>query len=139
MCDIAGIVGSKLHSTKTGELITCMNLMILHRGPDDGGVLVGDGVGLSTLYASGYGMPIVTMNNMDEHFPEAEALREGITSWYFKEDDVQDFAKKVVGIKNRLIFRGRIFNHCISFIEESFTPVKHCEFIEAAIKKYIMA
>lgn len=46
MCGIAGLIDPKLSSTEIRRTLQAMTDAIVHRGPDDGGFFVGDGVGL---------------------------------------------------------------------------------------------
>jgi glycosyltransferase involved in cell wall biosynthesis len=90
-------------------------------------------VGLSAMHSLGYGIPMMTNNNMDEHFPEIEAIVENQTGFYFKEDDIEDFLKKIKPIE----YRGKYYNKCIEEIEKFYTPEKQKMFIKSAISKYL--
>lgn len=94
-------------------------------------------VGLSAMHALGYGVPLLTNNNMDEHFPEIEAISEGITGWFFKEDYIPDFVCKVETIINKIKYKGFFYDNCISLIEGNYTPAKQKEKIESAILKHL--
>ena len=52
-------------------------------------------IGLSLLHAMGYGIPVVTHSNRDQHMPEFEAFVEGETGITFEEGNTADFADKV--------------------------------------------
>jgi len=46
MCGICGIFEYQRHTDLSGEVVHRMNQTMIHRGPDDGGVFVGPGIGL---------------------------------------------------------------------------------------------
>lgn len=46
MCGICGIFEYNRHTEIPGEIVHRMNQTMIHRGPDDGGVFVGPGIGL---------------------------------------------------------------------------------------------
>ena len=90
-------------------------------------------VGLAAMHALGYGIPLLTHNNLGEHFPEIEALIENETGWFFEQNSIDDFVRKIRPVE----YRGRFYRRCIEVIGERFTPEKQFIFIERAISKYI--
>ena len=86
-------------------------------------------VGLSAMHSLAYGIPMITNHNIDEHFPEIEAIIEGETGFYFLEDNIPDFSSKLQAIE----YRGKIYNNCISIIEKNYTPHRQKEIIETVI------
>ena len=90
-------------------------------------------VGLSAMHSLAYGVPVLTNSSMDKHFPEIEAVIEGETGWYFKEDDVREFAGKVRSID----YKGKFYRNCVRMIESSYTPEIQFSLIEKAISKYL--
>lgn len=94
-------------------------------------------VGLSAMHALGYGVPLITNDSMDEHFPEIEAVREGVTGWFFKEDDINDFVNKITQIRDGVGYRGEYYRNCIKVIEDDYTPARQVELIESAIAKHV--
>lgn len=90
-------------------------------------------VGLAAMHAMGYGVPLLTHNNLNEHFPEIEAVIENETGWFFDEDNIESFVRKVKPVA----YRSKCYNRCIEVIGERFTPAKQSIFIERAIAKYI--
>jgi glycosyltransferase involved in cell wall biosynthesis len=89
-------------------------------------------VGLSAMHSLAYGIPMITNNNIDAHFPEIEAIIEGETGFFFKEDNLKDFCSKL----NTIAYRGKIYENCINTIEMFYTPTKQFLFIEKAIKNF---
>jgi glycosyltransferase involved in cell wall biosynthesis len=90
-------------------------------------------VGLSAMHSLGYGIPLLTNDRLDEHFPEIEAVVEGKTGWYFSNDNIDDFISKIRPVD----YRGSIYRSCIEVIERAYTPECQKRFIEDALAKYL--
>lgn len=90
-------------------------------------------VGLSAMHSLAYGIPMITNNSSTQHFPEIEAITEGETGWFFKENDISSFVNKI----QYLPYRGKYYWQCIRTIEGHYTPARQLVFIEDAIKKYL--
>lgn len=90
-------------------------------------------VGLAAMHSLAYGIPMITNNNLDEHFPEIEAIIDEKTGFYFKENNLDDFISKI----NFIPYRSKIYDDCIKLIETYYTPDKQFELIENSIKKYL--
>ena len=52
-------------------------------------------IGLSLLHAFGYGLPVVTHDNLGGHMPEIHALADKVNGLLFREGDTGDLAEKV--------------------------------------------
>lgn len=52
-------------------------------------------VGLTAIHSLTYGTPVITNDNFTTQMPEFEAITDGITGSFFKEDDVKELAKKI--------------------------------------------
>lgn len=89
-------------------------------------------VGLAAMHSLAYGIPMITNDNIDEHFPEIEAVIEEKTGWYFQENDITNFCSKLKPIEYRDIH----FCHCIDIIEAQYNPLRQKELIEIAISNY---
>lgn len=89
-------------------------------------------VGLAAMHSLAYGILMITNENMDEHFPEIEAIIEGKTGWYFRENDITDFCSKLKPISYRDIH----FHQCIDIIDAHYNPLIQKELIETAISNY---
>jgi glycosyltransferase involved in cell wall biosynthesis len=55
-------------------------------------------VGLSVMHAFGYGLPVVTSNDIDRHGPEINAIRPGENGLLYAEGDPEDFAEQLVSL-----------------------------------------
>lgn len=86
-------------------------------------------VGLSAMHSLAYGIPMITNDNMNEHFPEIEAIIDEKTGFYFKEDNISDFNSKL----KPLPYRGTMYKDCINVIERNYTPLRQKKLIENAL------
>lgn len=57
--------------------------------------VVPSGAGLSIIHAMAFGTPVIIHDRVDQHFPEWEAIQEGITGFFYKYDDVHDLSLKI--------------------------------------------
>ncbi len=55
-------------------------------------------IGLSLLHAFGYGLPVVTSDNIAAHGPEIEALEDGINGKLYADANVEDLAVVLVNL-----------------------------------------
>lgn len=90
-------------------------------------------VGLSAMHSLAYGIPMLTNNNLEEHFPEIEAIIENQTGNFFKENNITDLQTKLL----KYDYRSFYFNSCINILESKYTPTKQKELIEIALKKIL--
>lgn len=52
-------------------------------------------VGLTAIHSLTFGCPVVTHDNFTMQMPEFEAIKEGVTGSFFKENDMEDLASKI--------------------------------------------
>lgn len=52
-------------------------------------------VGLTAIHSLTYGTPVITNDNFATQMPEFEAITNGTTGSFFKEDDIDDLANKI--------------------------------------------
>lgn len=79
-------------------------------------------VGLTCIHALSYGTPVITNDNFSTQMPEFEAIVEGKTGDFFKEDDIQDLTKKIaywISLSNEQ--RNRCRNIARSIILEEWS------------------
>ncbi len=53
-------------------------------------------IGLSIFHAFGYGVPVVTSDDIPSHNPEIEAMRDGVNGLLYRDGDADDFAAKML-------------------------------------------
>lgn len=78
------------------------------------------GIGLSIVHAMSFGLPVITTDDKNLHFPEFEILKEGVNGDLFKNDSAIDLAQKIFEWKNK-ITQNRDFyvKNCIESIKEN--------------------
>lgn len=57
-------------------------------------------MGLSALHAFGYGLPVITGDNLASHGPEAEAVVDGKTGLTFRHNDADDLAAEILKLRS---------------------------------------
>ena len=79
-------------------------------------------VGLTAIHSLTYGTPVVTNDNFVTQMPEFEAVIDGCTGSFFKEDDIEDLANEIskwtkLSSKERLLVR----HQCRRTIQEEWS------------------
>lgn len=73
-------------------------------------------VGLTAISSMSFGCPVISHNNLSMQMPEFEAIREGKTGSFFKENDATDLADKIqiwlngMDAEKRQLVRQNAFN-----------------------------
>ncbi len=55
-------------------------------------------IGLSAMHVLGYGLPIITSDDMDAHAPEIECLRSDENALFYTDGDTRAFADAILGL-----------------------------------------
>jgi glycosyltransferase involved in cell wall biosynthesis len=91
-------------------------------------------VGLTAIHSMMYGTPVLTHDNAEHQGPEYEAVEDGRTGSFFKENDVSDLASKIEQWITKRNDRENIRNQCFAVIDKYFNPHYSLEVIKKAIK-----
>ena len=91
-------------------------------------------VGLTAIDSLMYGTPVITMNNYNTQMPEHEAIKEGVTGSFFKENNVQDLADKISIWLNKRVYREGIRESCYREIDESWNPHFQMKVIKSVLR-----
>ena len=91
-------------------------------------------IGLSAMHALGYGVPIVTSDDIASHNPEIEAVEDGVNAMLYKDGDVDAMADAI-----RALTGDREKQHAFSeaarkTVIERFNVPKMVDGLEAAIR-----
>ena len=78
-------------------------------------------IGLSIMHAMGYGLPVVTHNNMSNQSPEVAALREGQNGALFQENDSKDLSQKMSHLMMNESTRERMSSCASATATQEFT------------------
>lgn len=77
------------------------------------------GIGLSILHALSFGLPIITTNKWELHFPEVELLDPGKNGELFEHDSYDDLAKKLFDWSKKIRnSRNNYRQNCINSIKK---------------------
>lgn len=80
-------------------------------------------IGLTAIHALMFGCPAATHNNFAYQMPEFEAIREGKTGIFFKQNDVLDIARAISEWFNlNHDKRGFVKEACYKEIDDNWTP-----------------
>jgi glycosyltransferase involved in cell wall biosynthesis len=84
------------------------------------------GIGLSALHSLSFGIPIITTDNLNLHFPEFELIQPGLNGDLFKDNSPENLADKLVEWRSILLSnRSVIIENCINqIIELEYLPDK---------------
>lgn len=91
-------------------------------------------VGLTAIHSLAFGTPVITHDNFANQMPEFEAINDGITGAFFKENDTKDLARKIewwLGNKDKNIVK----NECFKVIDRFFNPNFQLEVIKKIINE----
>jgi glycosyltransferase involved in cell wall biosynthesis len=75
-------------------------------------------IGLSILHAFGYGLPVVTSDNIAWHNPEIESLKPGENGLLYRDGDVNDFAVKILECLRDQALRQRMAESALATVRE---------------------
>ncbi len=78
-------------------------------------------MGLSLMHAFGYGLPVVTSNNVAQHNPEIEALVHGVNGLFYAKGDVNDMAEKWLRIMNDETLRQNLSAKALYQVEHQYS------------------
>ena len=79
-------------------------------------------VGLTAMHAMSFGCPVVSHNNFAKQMPEFEAIEEGKTGTFFKENDVDSLAEAINNWINTCTDREAVRQACYKMIDEKYNP-----------------
>ncbi len=91
-------------------------------------------IGLSILHAFGYGLPVVTDDNVAAQNPEIEALRDGETGFLYRAGDAGALAQCLGRLLGDAALRQRLGQNARRLVEEEFTIGRMVDGMEAAIR-----
>ncbi len=77
-------------------------------------------LGLSVFHAFGYGLPVITHNNLCRHTPEIHALQDGYNGLLFKDGDASDLAAKIRLVTNDRQLRETLSGSALRTVQEEY-------------------
>lgn len=97
--------------------------------------VVPSGAGLSVIHAMAFGTPVIIHDRVDQHFPEWEAVQEGITGFFYKYDDVQDLSLKIEQALFPISCKAQMSEACQSIIRARYNPNRQVETIVNLVRR----
>ncbi|MED6306422.1 MAG: glycosyltransferase family 4 protein, partial [Planctomycetota bacterium] len=65
-------------------------------------------VGLSVMHAFGYGLPVLTSDDLASHNPEINAIRDGVNGMLYREGEVRSLADAIIRLAGDPELRRRM-------------------------------
>jgi glycosyltransferase involved in cell wall biosynthesis len=99
--------------------------------------VVPSGAGLTIMHSLVYGTPVLLHDKKSDHFPEWEAVEEGVTGFYYKYGDLDDLIDKI----DQALFpenqKITMEDQCVKVISKKYNPYTQEKiFIDAS--KHVM-
>ena len=96
--------------------------------------VIPSGAGLSIMHALAYGTPVLLHDRVEEHFPEWEAVTEGVTGFYYRYGDIEHLAEKIDAALFPHSKKTEMAMACRDVIEHRYNPRRHAEAIMEAVE-----
>lgn len=90
-------------------------------------------VGLTAMHSLAYGTPVITHDCPDNQSPEFEAVVEGKSGAFFRENDTEDMARVIQAWLGQGKSRDEIRHSCYEIIEKYYNPYAQADIINAAV------
>ena len=85
-------------------------------------------IGLTVINSFSYGTPAITHNNFENQMPEAEVIKEGITGFFFKENDILSLERALIDmINSKINFKAE----CRRVIDRFYNPTYQVKILES--------
>jgi len=93
-------------------------------------------VGLTAMHTMTFGTPVISHNNFSMQMPEFEAIEEGKTGTFFKEDDINSLVEAIERWFNLGVEREDVRKACYKVIDEKYNPHVQIETMKKVIYNY---
>ena len=90
-------------------------------------------VGLTAMHAMTFGCPVISHDNFPMQMPEFEAIEQGKTGAFFKENDVDGLAEAINNWINTCNDRESVRKACYKVIDEKYNPHVQLETLRKTI------
>ena len=85
-------------------------------------------IGLTVINSFSYGTPAITHNNFENQMPEAEVIKEGITGFFFKENDILSLERALIDmINSKINFKAE----CRRVIDSYYNPTYQVKILQS--------
>jgi len=90
-------------------------------------------IGLTAIHSMMYGTPVLTHDTFSHQMPEAEAVKEGRTGLFFKENDLRDLSNKIQQWMHCNRDRDDIRKKCFEMVDTYFNPYYQIDVMKRAL------
>jgi|SaaInl59LU_5_DNA_1037362.scaffolds.fasta_scaffold20388_2 glycosyltransferase involved in cell wall biosynthesis len=84
-------------------------------------------IGLTVINSLSYGTPAITHNNFENQMPEVEVIKEGVTGFFFNENDISSLE---LALKNMINLKIDFKADCRKVIDENYNPANQVKILE---------
>ena len=85
-------------------------------------------IGLTVVNSFSFGTPAITHNNFENQMPEAEVIKEGITGFFFKENDILSLERALIdALQSKIDFKAE----CRGVIDNYYNPTYQVKVLES--------
>jgi glycosyltransferase involved in cell wall biosynthesis len=93
-------------------------------------------VGLTAIHSLSYGLPVITNDNFETQMPEFEAIKQGVTGSFFRENNEKSLTFEIenwltYSLNNRQLIR----EDCYKVIDEKYNPINQIKILNKHIYK----
>jgi glycosyltransferase involved in cell wall biosynthesis len=99
--------------------------------------VVPSGAGLSVIHAMAFGTPVIIHDRVEQHGPEWEAVQEGITGFFYKNEDVHDLSLKIEQALFPTSCKVKMSEACQSIIRARYNPNRQVEIIVNLVRRVL--
>jgi glycosyltransferase involved in cell wall biosynthesis len=92
-------------------------------------------IGLSLMHAYGYGLPVITHDNIHAHGPEFSVFENHKTGILYKQNDSQDLLNKISLLLDNIQLKDEIKKNVLSIVNEKYnTKIMSDNFIKGVLQ-----
>ncbi len=91
-------------------------------------------VGLTAIHALSYGLPVITNDNFSSQMPEYEAIENGKTGVFFKENDIEDLVQKIESWFKNNSDREFVRKNCYEVIDSKYNPFTQLDILKKVLE-----
>lgn len=118
-------LGASYDESRLGLVISASDLAVIPSA-----------AGLSVMHALSYGTPVLLHDKVEQHGPEWEAVKDGETGWFYRNNDLSDFAEKIIDALFPTPHKPLMAQSCRSTIDNRYNTTTHAGLFINAIGKH---
>ena len=91
-------------------------------------------VGLTAIHSLSFGTPVITHNNFSNQMPEFEAIEDGVTGAFFKENSIESLKRTIIKwLSEHPCKNDDLTNNCYNRIDDYYNPYYQLQIVNLAI------